>query len=83
MLSEGLAIRLASLTVVVAVVAIFFAACTTDRSGFLDRREVFIEPDAEPPPAAPVCRYRCSRDLKKVLMSCDGAAPEEMTCPPE
>ncbi len=83
MLSRGRVIRLAFLAVGITVTATAFAACTNGRRDFEDRREVFIEPDADPSLSAPVCRYRCSRDLKKVLKSCDGAEPEETSCPPE
>ncbi|HVH46657.1 MAG TPA: IgGFc-binding protein [Labilithrix sp.] len=76
-------IRFAPLVFGTGLTALGFAACTNDRSGFTQKREIFVEPDAEPPPAQPVCGFRCSRDLKKVLKGCDGSETEVMSCPPE
>ena len=83
MLSGGRMIRFAPLVFGTGLTALGFAACTNDRSGFTQKREIFVEPDAEPPPAQPVCGFRCSRDLKKVLKGCDGSETEVMSCPPE
>ncbi|MBX3209642.1 MAG: IgGFc-binding protein [Labilithrix sp.] len=75
--------RIALVLAGTAITTLPFAACSDDRAGYDDRRQVFIEPDAEPPPSGPSCGFRCSRDLKKVLKGCEGAEVEETTCPPE
>ena len=80
---ESRVTRIASLVLGTSLVGICFAACTDDRSGFEDKKEVFTEPDAGPPPPPPGCGYRCSRDLKKVIKTCNGADTEEQTCGPD
>ncbi len=80
---EGLS-RILSLLLGAGIVGVSFAACTDDRSGFDDGKGIFTEPDAGPTtPPPPGCGYRCSRDLKKVITTCNGVDTSEQACGPE
>lgn len=84
MVSEGRVIRFASLLFGTSVMAVCFAACSDDRDGFTDRKDIFEVPDAEASaPEPPSCGFRCSRDLKTVLKGCDGAEEVVASCPPD
>ncbi len=61
--------------------ALLASACSTDRGGFEGPEPAF--PDASSMDG-PACGYRCSRDLKSVLGTCDDGAEETIaTCGPD
>lgn len=81
---EGGVTRLALLFAAGGTAAVTVAACSSDRDPFRDTTEVFAPPDAAPPTLeGGACGFRCSRDLKKVLKSCQGKEEEAIACPPD
>lgn len=70
------ALALASIPVLV------FVACSGDRNEFDRPPEIVAPPDAAIPDA-PVCGFRCSPDLKKVMKVCDGEETVEAVCGPD
>ncbi len=74
--SVSRALAWASVPIVVLV------ACSSEREDFEQRPGIVVPPDAATPDA-PVCGFRCSPDLKKVLKVCDGQETEEATCGPD
>lgn len=62
--------------------ALLVVACGTDRNGFSEDGPAFTGADASAPDA-PLCGFHCSRDLKKVIKSCDTGFEETVTCGPD
>lgn len=63
---------------------VLVAACNGSRDGFRETSEVFAPPDAAPPVQdGGSCGFRCSRDLKTVLKTCDGVEEAAQACPPD
>ncbi|MCW5834360.1 MAG: IgGFc-binding protein [Labilithrix sp.] len=71
-----------ALAAAAAAAAAPFVACSTDRAVFDEGPKELADPDAAPPDA-PVCGFRCSPDLKKVLRGCDGTEEVVATCGPD
>jgi len=61
--------------------AIVIVACSSDRDEF--DKPLEIAPPGAATPDAPVCGFRCSPDLKKVLKVCNGEETVEAACGPD
>ncbi len=82
MSSDGRVNRLASVLACASIPALVFLACSSDRPTFHQPIDVFEPPDAATP-EAPVCGFRCSPDLKKVIDVCNGEEKVVATCGPD
>jgi len=58
------------------------AGCSNKESGFEDSSPAFTVVEGGTPDAPPPCGFSCSRDLKKVVKTCDGKE-ETVTCGPD
>ena len=79
--SEDRPIRLSALALA-SIPVLVFVACSGDRNEFEKPLEIVAPPDAATPDA-PVCGFRCSPDLKKVMKVCDGTETVETVCGPD
>ncbi len=77
---EARPIRLSSALAWASIPLALVVACSSDRSKFDDGPGQL--PDSGTPDA-PVCGFRCSPDLKKVLKVCDGEETVEAACGPD
>ena len=75
--------RFAALALGGGLAALLAGACSTDRDRFANKEPApFTEQDASVP-EPPLCGFRCSRDLKKVLNDCSGSEEVVATCGPD